>query len=126
MKQTVSAHRSATAANPARRGRSFPMFSVLHHRGRSSGRVYATPISAMPRGEFFWLGLTFGEEAAWARNIRAANECVVRYRGVDYQLVEPMVLDTRTVKSELPPVMRFGLSMLGVHKVLRMRPVTRA
>lgn len=101
----------------------FPMFSVLRHRGRRSGQVYSTPISAMPSGEFFWLGLTFGEDAAWARNILAAGDCELRYRGTDYHLVEPVVLDSSEVRSDLPPVMGFGLSVLGVPKVLRMRPV---
>lgn len=101
----------------------FPMFSVLRHRGRRSGQVYATPISAMPRGDFFWLGLTFGEDAAWARNIVAAGECDLRYRGTDYHLTQPAVLDASAVRSQLPPVMGFGLKMLGVPKVLRMRPV---
>lgn len=59
-------------------GRWFPMFSVLHHRGHRSGRIYATPISAMPRGEFFWLGLSFGQDSGWARNVLAAGECAVR------------------------------------------------
>lgn len=100
----------------------FPMFSVLRHRGRRSGQLYATPISAMPRGDFFWLGLTFGEDAAWARNIVAAGECDLRYRGTDYHLTEPIVLDSSAMRSQLPPVMGFGLKMLGVPKVLRMRP----
>jgi deazaflavin-dependent oxidoreductase (nitroreductase family) len=104
----------------------FPMFSVLRHRGRRSGRLYATPISAMPRGDFFWLGLTFGEDAAWARNIVAAGDCDLRYRGTDYHLTEPAILDTSAVRSELPPAMGFGLKMLGVPKVLRMRPVRLA
>jgi len=104
----------------------FPMFSVLRHRGRRSGRLYSTPVSAMPRGEFFWLGLTFGEDAAWARNILAAGECELRYRGSDYHLLEPAVLDASTARSALPPVMAFGLAMLGVPKVLRMRPAVKA
>lgn len=99
----------------------FPMFSILRHRGRRSGQIYATPISAMPRGDFFWLGLTFGEDAAWARNILAAGDCDLRYRGVDYHLTDPAVFDVAAVRSELPPVMRFGLAMLGVPKVLRLR-----
>jgi deazaflavin-dependent oxidoreductase (nitroreductase family) len=101
----------------------FPMFSVLHHRGRRSGQMYATPISAMPRGDFFWLGLTFGEDAAWARNILAAGDCELRYRVTDYHLVDPAVLDSSAVRSELPPVMRLGLAILRVPKVLRMRPI---
>ena len=103
----------------------FPMFSVLRHRGRRSGQIYSTPVSAMPRGAFFWLGLTFGEDAAWARNIIAAGDCDLSYRGTDYHLAEPIVLESKSVRSQLPPVMALGLSMLGVPKVLRMRPTAR-
>ena len=100
----------------------FPIFSLLEHRGHRSGRVYRTPISAMPRGGWFWLGLTFGEGSGWARNVIAAGECELRYRGTDHHLVEATVLDAADVSSELPPVMRYGMTLLGVHKVLRMRP----
>lgn len=106
-------------------GRWFPMFSLLHHRGHRSGRMYAAPISAMPSHGWFWLGLTFGQEAGWARNVIAAGEADVRYRGVDYHLVDATVVDAADVRSELPPVMRFGMAMLRVHKVIRMRVAPR-
>jgi deazaflavin-dependent oxidoreductase (nitroreductase family) len=102
-------------------GRWFPTFSILHHRGHKSGRMYATPISALPRGEFFWVSLAFGEEAGWVRNVLAAGECVIRYRATDYRLVEPVVLDASTVLSQLPRLMRIGLPIIGAHKVLRLR-----
>jgi hypothetical protein len=102
-------------------GRWFPMWSLLSHRGHKSGRMYATPISALPRGEFFWLSLAFGEGAGWARNILAAGECVLRYRATDYHLVEPVVIGASSVRSELPALMRFGLPLMGATKVLRMR-----
>jgi hypothetical protein len=35
-------------------GRWFPTLSVLHHRGHKSGRMYATPVSALPRDDYFW------------------------------------------------------------------------
>jgi hypothetical protein len=52
-----------------------PNFSILTHRGHRSGRVYTTPVSALPRGGFFWIGLAFGEDAGWTRNVLAAGEC---------------------------------------------------
>jgi hypothetical protein len=48
---------------------------------------------------------------------------IVRYRGTDYRLVEPLVLEGSAVVSELPPVMRFGLKLIGTPKVLRMRRI---
>jgi hypothetical protein len=86
--------------------------------------MYATPISAVPRGGFFWLGLAFGEDSGWARNVLAARECLVRYRATDYLLVDPVVLNGQSVRSELPRLMRFGMSLLGFDKVLRMHPTT--
>jgi deazaflavin-dependent oxidoreductase (nitroreductase family) len=100
----------------------FPSLSVLKHRGHRSGRVYTTPISALPRGGFFWISLAFGEEAGWTRNVMAAGACDLRYRGTDYHLVEPVVLDAASVKSQLPLLMRFALPLVGVHRILRMRP----
>ena len=104
-------------------GRWFPMWSLLRHRGHRSGRMYTTPVSVVPRGEYFWLGLAFGQEAGWVRNVLAAGECVVRYRATDYRLVEPLVVDGSAARSELPAYMRVFMSMAGIHKILRMRPI---
>jgi deazaflavin-dependent oxidoreductase (nitroreductase family) len=102
-------------------GRWFPTLSVLHHRGHKSGRLYTTPVSALPRGGYFWFSLAFGEDAGWVRNILAAQECVLRYRATDYNLIEPVVLDASTVRAQLPRLMRFGLPIIGATKVIRMR-----
>ena len=99
----------------------FPMFSLIHHRGHKSGRIYATPVTAFPRGGFFWLGLAFGESSGWARNVLAARDADLRYRGTDYHLVEATVVELADVKDQVPPVVRIGSAVGGMHKVLRMR-----
>ena len=103
-------------------GRWFPMFSLLRHRGHRSGRTYSTPVTALPHGGFFWLGLAFGQDSGWARNVLSAGEATMRYRAKDYHLVEPTVFEE--IPRDLPVVMRIGSSVMGAHKVLRMRPVT--
>jgi len=107
-------------------GRWFPMFSLVHHRGHKSGRIYATPVTAFPRGGYFWFGLAFGEHSGWARNVLAAGEADLRYRGTDYHLAEAAVVEIEHVKRELPPVVRYGSALAGMHKVLRMRQITKA
>jgi deazaflavin-dependent oxidoreductase (nitroreductase family) len=104
----------------------FPMFSLIHHRGHKSGRIYATPVTAFPRGGFFWLGLAFGENSGWARNVLAAGEADLRYRGTDYHVAEATVVEIEDVKRELPPVVRYGSALAGMHKVIRMRQITKA
>ena len=103
----------------------FPMFSLIHHRGYKSGRIYATPVTAFPRGGFFWLGLAFGENSGWARNVLAAGEADLRYRGSDYHLAEATVVEIEDVKRELPPLVRYGSALAGMHKTLRMRQITK-
>ena len=41
-----------------------PILGVLHHRGRTSGRMYATPLGMRPLGDTFVVPRTFGENAA--------------------------------------------------------------
>jgi deazaflavin-dependent oxidoreductase (nitroreductase family) len=97
--------------------------SILKHRGHRSGRIYATPVSALPRDGFFWIGLAFGEDAGWTRNVLAAGECELRYRGSDYRLVEPVVVDRSAVRSQLPLMLRIAGPIVGIHKILRMRAI---
>ena len=100
-----------------------PTFSVLKHRGHRSGRIYTTPVSALPRGGFFWIGLAFGEDAGCTRNVLAAGECELRYRGTDYRLVEPVVVEGSAVRSQLPLMLRIAGPVVGIHKILRMRAI---
>ena len=100
-----------------------PNFSILTHRGHRSGRVYTTPVSALPRGGFFWIGLAFGEEAGWTRNVMAAGECDLRYRGAAYRLVEPLVVERAAARSQLPAMLRIAGPIVGIHKILRMRAI---
>jgi hypothetical protein len=84
--------------------------------------VYGTPVTAFPRGGYFWLGLAFGENSGWARNVLAAGDADLRYRRTDYHLVEATVFNVADIEPKLvPPMVRIGSAVAGVHKVLRMR-----
>jgi hypothetical protein len=80
-------------------------------------------VSALPRDGFFWIGLAFGEDAGWTRNVLAAGECELRYRGSDYRLVEPVVVDRSAVRSQLPLLLRIAGPVVGIHKILRLRAI---
>ena len=98
-----------------------PIVGVLHPRGRSSGRAYATPLGMRRQGDSFVIPRTFGEDAAWYRNVRAAGGSVVTYLGQDYTLVEPDVIDYATAAPAFPRYERLQFRLIGINEYLRLR-----
>ncbi len=98
-----------------------PIVGILHHRGRSSGRAYATPLGMRRLGDSFVMPRTFGEDAAWYRNVLAAGGCVVTYLGEDYTLVEPEVIDYATAAPAFPRYERLQFRLIGINEYLRLR-----
>jgi len=98
-----------------------PVVGVLRHRGRRSGRIYSTPLGMRPLGDGFVMPRTFGDNAAWYRNVMAAGRCVVTYRGHDYELVDPEVIDYRAAAPAYPRYERLQFRLLGINEYLRMR-----
>lgn len=101
--------------------RRVPMLAVLHHRGRRSGRFYTTPLAARKTKNGFVLPLTFGEQADWFRNVQAAGGCTVRWKGADYPLVEPEIVDRATVRASFYPLERLLLPLIGIEHFARLR-----
>jgi deazaflavin-dependent oxidoreductase (nitroreductase family) len=111
--------------NPFMRGlagrRGAALFALVRHRGRRSGRTYATPVAARRTPDGFVLPLTFGQGADWFRNIQAAGGCVIRWRGADYQVVQPEVVAWVTVRSAFPAVVRALFPVFGIKQCVRLR-----
>lgn len=101
--------------------RRLPMFAVIHHRGRRSGRSYATPLGARPTVDGFVIPLTFGQQADWFRNVQAAGGCVIRWKGVNYPVTEPVVVDWATVRPTFSPVERVLVPIIGIEQFVRLR-----
>src|SRR5258708_19100332 len=64
----------------------FHLAAQIRHVGRRSGRTYTTPVTARRSGDLVLIALTFGSQADWARNVRAAQGCSIRIGGQDYHL----------------------------------------
>jgi hypothetical protein len=50
----------------------FPLWAVLHHRGRKSGKDYAIPVAVMATPDTFVIGLPWGVRTSWVQNVIAA------------------------------------------------------
>ena len=105
-----------------------PLFGIVHHRGRRSGRPYATPLGTRGFRGGFLIPLTFGPEADWCRNVLAAGGCVVEWNGARWTTSDPEVVEAATVRAELLAAMgrmeRFLIRAMGTRRFLRLRVVS--
>ena len=99
--------------------RHMPILGIVHHRGRKSGRPYATPLGVRPApGGGFVMPLTFSEASNWYQNIVAVGWCVITYRGADHIVAAPIVVDRATVGPAYPRYERLALRLIGVNEFL--------
>jgi deazaflavin-dependent oxidoreductase (nitroreductase family) len=108
-------------------GRRFFPMAQIHHVGRRSGKAYVTPTSAHLRDDVLLIGLTFGNQSDWSRNVRAAGGCTVRLGGRTYRAISPELVtwadDRALVASAFNPVLRAGFRSLGIRQFMRLHAV---
>jgi deazaflavin-dependent oxidoreductase (nitroreductase family) len=73
----------------------FPLWAMVHHRGRRSGTEYATPVAVIPTEskDVILIGLPWGPKTNWARNVVASGGATVTWKGRDEQTTEPRLID---------------------------------
>ncbi len=77
--------------------------ALLHHVGRRSGKAYMTPLTAHRSEDIIIVGLPYGTEVDWLRNLRAAGRGVVELDGCSVIVDEPAVVPVDSVMALLPP-----------------------
>jgi hypothetical protein len=101
------------------------MAAKMYHTGRSSGRSFMTPVGAKLSGVYFLIPLTFGNRSDWCRNVRAAGGATIRWRGSDYQVVEPELLDLKNARAEIRSTFNLSdrafIRLMGITQVMRLR-----
>jgi deazaflavin-dependent oxidoreductase (nitroreductase family) len=98
-----------------------PIWAVVRHRGRRSGKMYATPIAIRPTPDGFVLPLPWGEGTDWCRNLRAAGGGVVRFGGAEIEVNSPEIIDTADALHAFNAPMRPIVRLTGIKKFLRVR-----
>jgi deazaflavin-dependent oxidoreductase (nitroreductase family) len=94
--------------------------AVVIHRGRRSGRRYSTPVLAFPTDGGYAIALTYGPDTDWVHNVQAAQGCLLRRRGREFHLTNPVILDSEGLEL-LPAALRPALRLLNVSKVLHLQ-----
>src|SRR5216683_1063558 len=93
MTRTAAVSSTTKPARPLAGRRYVPLYVLLRHRGRRSGRAYATPVVGMRVPGGFAIPMAFGESADWYRNIVAAGGATIRKHGTDHHLGDPAAID---------------------------------
>ncbi len=110
-------------AMPVARAGIVPIWGVVRHTGRKSGHPFATPIALMRTRDGFVIPLPWGEKTDWCRNIVAAHGGVVRFKGRDFEVRDPEVIDRTTAAPAFFAPIRALLPVIGIEKFLRVRSV---
>jgi deazaflavin-dependent oxidoreductase (nitroreductase family) len=86
--------------------RFFPLWAVVRHRGRVSGRPYDTPVAVMATPTTFVIGLPWGRGTDWVRNVRHAGGCTVRWSGREITCTEPTFVGKDVALAAAPALVR--------------------
>jgi deazaflavin-dependent oxidoreductase (nitroreductase family) len=107
--------------------RHMPILGIVHHRGRTTGRAYATPLGVRPAaGGGFVIPLTFSDASHWYQNIRAAGGCVITYQGTDHTVARPIVIDRATAGPAYPRYERLALRLIGINEFVSLTGTPQA
>jgi len=94
----------------------FPLWAILRHTGRTSGRTYATPVVAMTTPDGYVIPLPFGDATQWARNLFAAGGGSIRFAGREHRIGEPQIVDHEVGGRYLPAPFRFVANRIGLRQ----------
>jgi deazaflavin-dependent oxidoreductase (nitroreductase family) len=95
--------------------------SAIRHKGRRSGKEYATPVMAEPTPDGFTVPLPYGEGVDWLRNVRAAGRATIEAKGESYEVVEPAIVGYEEVAPLLPARLCRTWSLFGIERFLRVK-----
>ena len=84
----------------------FPLWAVVRHHGRSSGKPYATPVAIIATRSHvtFLIGLPWGPSTNWAQNVLAAGGATLVWRGRDIKVTKPRLAGTEVAVEQARPL----------------------
>ncbi|CDP82471.1 MULTISPECIES: nitroreductase family deazaflavin-dependent oxidoreductase [Mycolicibacterium] len=90
-----------------------PGFTVIKHRGRTSGTPYETIVTSYRKGNVFAVTLLHGK-TNWVKNVIAAGGADVHLFGGDIKITNPRVVPAGTDDPTLPRIPRSAARRMGV------------
>jgi deazaflavin-dependent oxidoreductase (nitroreductase family) len=94
---------------------------VVEHRGRRSGKQYATPVVVERVPDGFVIPLPYGIDVDWLRNVVAAGHANIRAHGRSHRVVQPEIISAEVATPQLRPERRRTYDLFGVKNYLQMK-----
>ena len=110
-------------AKPIAGRRWFPLWAILRHPGRTSGKAYATPVVALTTPDGFLIPMPFGDATQWTKNLLAAGAASLRFAGREYQIDQPQILDLEVASAHLPRFIRYVSGRLRLRDWMLLRRI---
>lgn len=98
---------------------------IVQHRGRTSGKDYATPVGIVPVDDGFVIALVYGARTNWLRNVLAAGSATIVHEGRAFPVDRPEVVKMADVIDRFPASDRRGFRLLRVESALHVRHAGR-
>ena len=99
-----------------------PLFGIVRHKGRRSGRQYRAPVNVFRDGDDYLVALTYSSQVDWVQNVLAAGGCELETGGRVVRLTDPELFVDRE-RRLMPFPVRLFLGLVNVTEFMRLRPV---
>jgi hypothetical protein len=90
---------------------------VLIHVGRTSGRVYRTPLEAYPTADGYLFTVNYAQ-SDWPRNVMAAGSASLLIDGTSIDLIKPRLLPVEAAYRLTRPDAKVPPNWVGVKECL--------
>jgi deazaflavin-dependent oxidoreductase (nitroreductase family) len=113
-------------ARPLAGRRLFPLWAVVEHRGRTTGVIRRTPVVALRASGGFVIPMPFGPSTQWTRNVLASGEATLTWRGRQWRVCDPHLIDLEAAAPALGAAFRPIARRAGIVTYLRVQEVEPA
>ncbi|HEY4387095.1 MAG TPA: nitroreductase family deazaflavin-dependent oxidoreductase [Ktedonobacteraceae bacterium] len=100
--------------------------AVVRHMGRRSGKLYETPLLAVPLGDDLVIALTYWPKVDWYRNLQAMGQGMLLCGGKIYTIGKTERIDQARALPAFSPLQQFMLRLLDIRHFARVTLITPA
>lgn len=83
-----------------------PLFGILEHVGRKSGRTFRTPLTVFNTDDGVAIMLTYGPDRDWLKNITATGTARLKRHGSTFTVADPRVVSKAEAAGQITGLAR--------------------